>query len=139
MGAGIMERRIIAALIVVVSLIIAPQLSVFAQPSDVSSHWTITVTMCQNGFKVKAVGVATPGNATEVRLDKVVKLLPYNKPPFIQQTQPLTVTSPTGTMFIANSSNPKFGVIGTESFYFAEAQGTNSQIETVVLEFVNGG
>lgn len=103
-----------------------------------SVGWSVTVTMCTNGFTVNAVGSTPVGAMTSVRVVEADQLLPNDKPPFIRLTRKLEISSGSGSMLVAMAGNPKVTASGTANFYFAERVGVGAPVQTTLEGYVNG-
>src|SRR5947209_2471248 len=119
-----MSRQLVtrvAGLALALLLTVLPQLVASARTISFVQHgtaWKVTVTMCTNGFKVDATGATVPAAVTEVRLEQANIILPNNKPPFIQLTQPVAFSSTNGSTVIASATDPSIPIKATRSFYF---------------------
>src|SRR5258706_4921098 len=132
---------LLVGLALALSLVALPKFTASARKFSFvqdGNKWIVTVTMCINGFKVEASGKTAPGVITEIRVDQVNKLLPNEKPPFIQLTQPLEFVSGHGSNLIASAPVNDIPVVGTGSFYFPTAQPPGTNVQTLIAGYVNG-
>src|SRR5258706_460700 len=132
---------LLVGLALALSLVALPQFTASARTFSFvqdGNKWIVTVTMCINGFKVEASGKTAPDVITELRVDQVNKLLPNDKPPFIQLTQPLEFSSGHGTNLVASAPVNEIPVVGTGSFYFPVGQAPGANVQTMITGYVNG-
>jgi|GEM_PF-6674024 len=100
--------------------------------------WTITVTMCQNGFKVETTGGIVDDTAIEIRLDQVSKIVADPTVNYLLHNVPVPFTSPTGTNLIAATASAKVPIVTTSYFYFQDMQAVNTKVGTSISAFAGG-